>query len=529
MGSTITSPQSSSTANTRGPVAQPFSLLHPISQSSLVHDLEGLLPTRRRAIQLWQAFVLNVDPIFKVLHIPTVQPIVYAAINDSHDVEPDLRALLFAIYFSGLTSISRDVANCMNQDHQVELEKYKQGMEASLSQADFLDQPTIQSLQAMTIFVSSFRRFGSGRSIWTINGILIRAAQLMGIHRDGKLFNLSPFDQEMRHRLWWKIISNDSRTLEDQGMWIHGNRSLGDARLPLNIDDRDISPQTTTMPPERTGFSEATPLIAISHILVAGESVAQLSLCADLESFTKKLPTAQEAITQTRALLDEKLFCDYNPHIPIQRLFRNGTQDILDKLEWQCQERLFRLQRKSARGDPQGQHESHDATSDRLFARACDLLDKSLDLVLNEMYTSYTWHTSSYLPNELLTFILWHMYTNPTQASTERAWQLVSQTFSIMEESSVLSDMGTRWNILSKLKEKVASLRENAQDNLRMMDSIEHNSLDTGAGADTGEQGDDGHVSLEERMGDSVDPLFSMDWTTFQQSFSMEGMFLSQL
>lgn len=529
MGSTITSPQSSTTANTRGPVAQPFSLLHPISQSPLVHDLEGLLPTRRRAIQLWQAFVLNVDPIFKVLHIPTVQPIVYAAINDSHDVEPDLRALLFAIYFSGLTSISRDVANCMNQDHQVELEKYKQGMEASLSQADFLDQPTIQSLQAMTIFVSSFRRFGSGRSIWTINGILIRAAQLMGIHRDGKLFNLSPFDQEMRHRLWWKIISNDSRTLEDQGMWIHGNRSLGDARLPLNIDDRDISPQTTTMPPERTGFSEATPLIAISHILVSGESVAQLSLCADLESFTKKLPTAQEAITQTRAVLDEKLFCDYNPHIPIQRLFRNGTQDILDKLEWQCQERLFRLQRKSARGDPQGQHESHDATSDRLFARACDLLDKSLDLVLNEMYTSYTWHTSSYLPNELLTFILWHMYTNPTQAATERAWQLVSQTFSIMEESSVLSDMGTRWNILSKLKEKVASLRATAQDNLRMMDSIEHNSLDTGAGADAGEQGDDGHVSLEERMGDVVDPLFSMDWTTFQQSFSMDGMFLSQL
>ncbi|ETS74371.1 hypothetical protein PFICI_14237 [Pestalotiopsis fici W106-1] len=520
----MTSPQNSSNVDTPGPVLQPFSLLHPISQAAYVDNFESLLPTRRRAIQLWQTFILNVDPMFKILHIPTVQPIVYAAINEPHDVKPDLRALLFAIYFSALTSTLRDVASCLNQDHEAELERFKRGIEISLSQADFLDQPTMQALQAMAIFIAAFRRFGSGRSIWTLNGMVIRAAQLMGIHRDGKLFNLSPFDQEMRHRLWWKIISTDSRTLEDQGMWTTGNRYLGDARLPLNIDDRDMSPQTTSMPQEHIGFAESTPLLSICHIHIAGEAVAQLLLCADLESYSEKLPATQEAIDRTRAELEKKFFSNHNPHIPIQRLFSNLTKMILDKLEWQCQERLLRHKQNNGREDAKGEARNYDAESDALFIRACELLDASLELVLDEIYTSYTWHTSSYPPYELLTFILWRMYTSSTQSSTDWAWQIVLRSFASIEETSIIPDMGTRWSILCKLKEKVAGLRTHTQNNLQFVGSPDHSPPHAGLEREARQENHDADVSLEGTTSDLEDPLFSMDWTTFQQSLNMDGM-----
>lgn len=197
----------------------------------------------------------------------------YAAIHEPDHVRSDLRALLFAIYFSAITSTLGEKVNSWNEDHQTELEQFKRGLEISLSLGDFLDQPTMCSLQAMTIFIGAFRSFGSGRSIWTMNGLVIRVAQLIGIHRDGKLFNLTPFDQEMRHRLWWKVITTDIRTLEDQGVWITGNRSLGDARVPLNIDDRDIDPKMTTTPVERIGFTEMTPLVAVCHIQSTLEAV----------------------------------------------------------------------------------------------------------------------------------------------------------------------------------------------------------------------------------------------------------------
>ena len=59
-------------------------------------------------------FVLNVDPVYKLVHIPTIEPIVYAAIDHTYEVAADLRALIFAIYFSALTSTLRGAADLKN-------------------------------------------------------------------------------------------------------------------------------------------------------------------------------------------------------------------------------------------------------------------------------------------------------------------------------------------------------------------------------------------------------------------------------
>ena len=38
-----------------------------------VKDIKSCYPSRWHAMQLWQAFVSNVDPIVKILHIPTTE------------------------------------------------------------------------------------------------------------------------------------------------------------------------------------------------------------------------------------------------------------------------------------------------------------------------------------------------------------------------------------------------------------------------------------------------------------------------
>lgn len=119
-------------------------------------NIQSYHPSRWHAMQLWQAFVTNVDPIAKILHIPTTQAIVFAAISNANHVDEDLSALLFSIYFAATTSLtSTDAANLLGQPKSTALNKFKQGLEHSLAGANILDTPSMKSLQAMTIYLVS--------------------------------------------------------------------------------------------------------------------------------------------------------------------------------------------------------------------------------------------------------------------------------------------------------------------------------------------------------------------------------------
>jgi hypothetical protein len=103
-----------------------------------------------------QTFLNNVDPIIKILHIPTAQATIYTAINNPGNAEDDLNALLFAIYFAATTSLSTaDASSLLGQDRSTTLTKFKQGLEYFLAGANMFDSPSMRSLQAMTIYIVS--------------------------------------------------------------------------------------------------------------------------------------------------------------------------------------------------------------------------------------------------------------------------------------------------------------------------------------------------------------------------------------
>lgn len=86
--------------------------------------------------------------------------------------------------------------------------------------------------------------------------LVCRSAELMGIHRDGEALGLAPISIEERRRLWWQVqhidlimaVKNGSTPMTFTADW--------DAKLPLNIEDDDISPASKSLPKERTGLTE---------------------------------------------------------------------------------------------------------------------------------------------------------------------------------------------------------------------------------------------------------------------------------
>jgi hypothetical protein len=181
-------------------------------------DMQALHPNEQLARQFWATFKENVDPLIKVLHIPTFEPVFFDAVAHPDKVPKGLETLLFAIYYGAVTSTTPE--ECLErwgEDRTSLLSKYRFALEQALARANFLYCDETVILQAFIMFLILLRRNDDARKIWTLTGLVVRIAQTLGIHRDGSHFKLPPFEIEMRRRLWWQVCILDARSSEDHG------------------------------------------------------------------------------------------------------------------------------------------------------------------------------------------------------------------------------------------------------------------------------------------------------------------------
>ncbi|EXJ78104.1 hypothetical protein A1O3_09265 [Capronia epimyces CBS 606.96] len=104
-------------------------------------------------------------------------------------------------------------------------------------------------------------------SVWVLVGMIARLAMRMGYHRDAKLFpNLTPFEGEMRRRVWTFVRTAD--LLFSFQVALPSMIRIGDSdtELPRNIYDDEFDEDSVSLPPARPP-SEATP---ISYMIAKG-------------------------------------------------------------------------------------------------------------------------------------------------------------------------------------------------------------------------------------------------------------------
>jgi len=92
-------------------------------------------------------------------------------------------------------------------------------------------------------------------TLFSLSGVAIRLARKMNLHRDGSSLGLSPFETEMRRRLWWHIVHVDFRMTDLVGAKPSMDIFSGDAKMPLNIADEDLSPDMVDLPLENKGIT----------------------------------------------------------------------------------------------------------------------------------------------------------------------------------------------------------------------------------------------------------------------------------
>ncbi|KAJ5613627.1 hypothetical protein N7528_007281 [Penicillium herquei] len=260
-----------------------FLFRHNLNSSS---DIREFHPLPSQIPFLINVFSENVNMIAQTVHIPTIDKMMRDLRGDVSKLTPANEALMFSIYYAAVTSMEEDDVLMNFGVAKTDLNlKYRLGLEHALAKADFLNTPDLALVQALAIFLFLARRHDSPRYVWMMTGIAIRMAIALGLQRDGSHFgNLTPYEIEMRRRVWWSLIALDVRTSEDQGSDFTITLGSFDTKMPLNINDEDISPDSTEIPVERDGLTDMSfPRVNLGISDLSKKMMARVSKTTTME------------------------------------------------------------------------------------------------------------------------------------------------------------------------------------------------------------------------------------------------------
>lgn len=241
----------------------------------------------------------------------------------------------------------------------------------------------------------------------------------MGLHRDGSNFKLSPFETEMRRRLWWAILTLDLRSAEELGT----DMSIGsfDTQMPININDIDISPQSTEFPEAHQGRSDMAVPMARYEICVLSRQL--LTAAATMPELCPGGENEASIAERERLLIDV--------YERVEHKFLKHVVDEADPLYWvatmiarvimakMClviyQPMLF----------PGSEVELSDEIRGRIYIAAIEIIEYNQKLNTDPRCKQYRWLFMTYTSWNAIAYVLIESCRRPWTALVERGWESV--------------------------------------------------------------------------------------------------------
>ncbi|KAH8650777.1 fungal-specific transcription factor domain-containing protein [Ilyonectria robusta] len=288
-------------------------------------DLDDPVPLPIQVFRLWQIFVDRVNPVTKLIHVPTLQPILIIAITDHATIATKYQALLFAIYLASVVSMSdKETMTMLGICKDEAIRRFAVGVKTALTKVNFLVNYDITTLQALVLYLVCLQGRSDHHALWVVTGVVIRIAYKMGLHRDGKTLNLSPFETEMRRRVWWSIVALDSMYAATSGLGETLLPTGSNTEMPENVNDDDFFPgsseiQASDGPTEMVfclmlyatvSFFRSNPVVDLEHSVLNGQVAEPLTAdYAVCQATLERLTTLSEELEAE--LLDiENRYCN---------------------------------------------------------------------------------------------------------------------------------------------------------------------------------------------------------------------------
>ncbi|KAG0131278.1 putative C6 transcription factor [Tuber indicum] len=218
-------------------------------------ELLSLVPRRELVDLLVDGFFRNYDPIFHVLHRPTFYKQYEDFWRDPTQVDLIWLGLLMAIMCLSLKiyHYSGEEPPEISGKTQEMSYAFRLATEQCLIVGEFTKKMYIHTVQALILVCTWQTSKDHVDESWLFQGLLVRIAMCMGLHRDPMQFGstITPSEAEIRRRIWTMICCMDVLESIKIGLPSMIRQEECDTRLPMNLHDDEVGEGVDVLPPER--------------------------------------------------------------------------------------------------------------------------------------------------------------------------------------------------------------------------------------------------------------------------------------
>lgn len=155
---------------------------------------------------------------------------------------------------------------------------------------NLLETGSLPLVQALTLWSNYVQKRNKPNTAWNYLGLAVRMATGLGLHREFPDWKSLPLKQEMRRRAWWGLYIFDSGSAITFGRPIDlPEIGVTDTRAVMNVEDEDLTAESTEFPLERLTPTLYSGLIAQTQLNMKVNKVYNRIIA-------KPSPTAEEVL-----------------------------------------------------------------------------------------------------------------------------------------------------------------------------------------------------------------------------------------
>ncbi|THZ72897.1 hypothetical protein D6C85_04417 [Aureobasidium pullulans] len=426
-----------------------------IASASPVSDLRSLHPSVTDILECWRIYTMKVEPMIRLLHPPSFERRLLAAISDLDHVTGGMELLMFSICFAAVTCISpEDVQLQFYESKENLLKKSKYAIRKAMVDVNFMASRDIQTLQGLVIYLLLLRHQDDEDVLWTLTGTAVRMAQLMDLSNDSPRLKLSPFEVQMRRRLWWTICRLDLRTAEAYGLQPSLLETRSRDTLPLNVNDLDLYPEAIEAPAPRTGITDMTlPLVGyeITRLVSTINIPDSYDMGADgadarmNQAIARKMRMVGEC--QTRLQSDYLQYA--NPSGPFDWMTTTFTRLMLTK----CTLLIYHPLNGAATRPLTPE------VKDQLFSASIDTVQYSHALKFEPRIEKWAWFFRGFVQWHALAYVAAELGHRTGTSEVDRAWKVLNEVLENKHATTKGSDKSALWKPMHWLIQRAREVR----------------------------------------------------------------------
>lgn len=256
------------------------------------------------------------------------------------------------------------------------------------------------------------------RSLSSILAILIRNAQRMRLHDEGSNAKFPMLEAELRRRLWWSLVAMDHRICELVEYKTSSLTTLWNCRLPLNVNDFELRPQTKVPPLDHGRPTEAVfPFLWSQLINSLRHSDFHLSFINPALLALRRPSIAMseaDRVAEHEAIIEKSLaFCQADDPL--------GFMTIWTVRGHLARHRLLAYYAKHSKNTMQQTNSQRGAA----LGYALDMLECDTKIRTSPFTKRFLWFANLHIPIIAYFHIINHATRHPNEPGVTEAWAVM--------------------------------------------------------------------------------------------------------